>query len=244
MFLGIDVGTRFTKAVLWDGRIVKYAIEETTGNMKPVLNSLLSKVEKFERCCATGNGAELVDFADTKEDDIVCLAIAGRDIVDADYLIDIGAQSITVVSIDGDGNVIDYVKNDKCASGSGKFLEVMSLALGIEVGEVDKFATSSDKKLSITSQCAVFAESEVVSYVNDGEKRENIISAVCDSIAKIVASQVRKLNISGRYTITGGVAKFESITERIRRNIDAEYTRFPQPQLAVAIGAGIVAEEF
>ncbi|MFN3384800.1 MAG: acyl-CoA dehydratase activase [Archaeoglobaceae archaeon] len=244
MFLGIDVGTRFTKAVLWDGKIVKHVIEETAGNMKPVPNSLLARVEKFERCCASGNGPELVDFADTKEDDVVCLAIAGRDIVDADYLIDIGAQSITAVSIDRDGNVIDYVKNDKCASGSGKFLEVISSALAVDISEVDNFATASDKKLSITSQCAVFAESEVISYVNDGEKRENIISAVCDSIAKIVTSQVRKLNISGRYTITGGVAMFESITERIKRAIGGEYVRFPQPQLAVAIGAGIVAGEF
>lgn len=244
MFLGIDVGTRFTKAVLWDEKVSKYVIEETTGNIKFVLNSVLGKVGEFERCCATGSGAELVDFADTKEDDVVCLAIAGRDIVDVDYLIDIGAQSITAVSVDRDGNVIDYVKNDKCASGSGKFLEVMSLALAVGISEVDNFATASDKKLSITSQCAVFAESEVISYVNDGEKRENIISAVCDSVAKIVASQVRKLNISGRYTITGGVAMFESITERIKRAIGGEYVRFPQPQLAVAIGAGIVAGEF
>lgn len=247
MFLGIDLGTRFTKAVLWNGKVAGYVVDETAGNMKPVLDSMLAKIKKFgkfERCCATGSGAELVEFADIKEDDVVCLAIAGRDIVNADYVIDIGAQSITVISIDKDGNVIDYVKNDKCASGSGKFLEVMSSALGIDIRDVDKFAMISNKKLSITSQCAVFAESEVISYVNDGEKRENIISAVCDSIAKIVASQVKKLSIEGRYTITGGVANFQSITERIKKTIGGDYVSFPQPQLAVAIGAGIVAEEF
>ncbi|MEM0214438.1 MAG: acyl-CoA dehydratase activase [Archaeoglobaceae archaeon] len=247
MFLGIDVGTRFTKAVLWDGKVKGYVIEETAGNLKPVLESVLGGIKKFgkfEKCCATGSGAELVEFAEIKEDDVVCLAIAGRDLVNADYVIDIGAQSITVVFIDKDGNVIDYVKNDKCASGSGKFLEVMSSALGLDIRNVDKFAVNSDKKLSITSQCAVFAESEVISYVNDGEKRENIISAVCDSIAKIVASQVKKLNIAGKYTITGGVANFATITERIRKTIGGDYVSFPQPQLAVAIGAGIVAEEF
>ncbi|MCS7144201.1 MAG: acyl-CoA dehydratase activase [Archaeoglobaceae archaeon] len=247
MFLGIDVGTRFTKAVLWDGKLLSHVIEETTGNMNPVLESILAKFRKygdFERCCATGSGAQLVEFADLREDDVICLAIAGRDIVNADYVIDIGAQSITVISVDKDGNVIDYIKNDKCASGSGKFLEVMSSALGIAFKELDNFALNSDKKLAITSQCAVFAESEVISYVNEGEKRENIISAVCDSIAKIVASQVKKLSINGRYTITGGVANFTSITERIRKNIGGDYVIFPSPQLATAIGAGIVAEEF
>lgn len=174
---------------------------------------------------------------------VVCLAIAGRDIVGADYVIDIGAQSITVISVDEEGNVIDYVKNDKCASGSGKFLEIMSLALGIEISDIDRFASKANKKLSITSQCAVFAESEVISYLNEGESRENVISAVCDAIVKIVASQVNKVKIRGRYTITGGIANFSSVTERIKRTIGGDYIEFPNPQFAAAIGAGIVAEE-
>jgi predicted CoA-substrate-specific enzyme activase len=243
MFLGIDVGTRFTKAVLWNGEISRFAVKETVGNMKSVLESITKEIEDYKLCCATGSGAELVDFADAREDDVVCLAIAGRDVVNADYVIDIGAQSITAISVDEDGNVIDYVKNDKCASGSGKFLEVMSSALGIEIQDLDNLAFRSNKKLSITSQCAVFAESEVISYVNNGESRENIIAAVCDAVAKIAASQVNKLKITGRYTITGGVANFTSITERIKRAIGGDYVKFPNPQLAAAIGAGIVAGE-
>ncbi|MCX8172957.1 MAG: acyl-CoA dehydratase activase [Archaeoglobaceae archaeon] len=247
MFLGIDVGTRFTKAVLWNKKPINCIIKETVGEMKPVFDSILKETKKsgnFVRCCATGGGAKLIDFADIVEDETVCLGIAGRDVVNADYIIDIGAQSITVLSVDKDGNVLDYVKNDKCASGSGKFIEVISSALGISLSELDNFVSHSNKKLSITSQCAVFAESEIVSYMNMGERREDILSAICDSIAKIVVSQANKLKIDGRYTITGGVAKFESVVERLRKSIKGEYVRFPQPQFAAAIGAGIISEEF
>lgn len=243
MFLGVDVGTGFTKAVLWNGSIVSFAIKETSGDLKPVLDSIVKEMRGFKRCCATGNGAELVEFADIREDDVTCLAIAGRRMVNADYVIDIGAQSITVVAVDEQGNVIDYVKNDKCAGGTGKFLEVMSSALGVRIEDVDSLALKSDKKLLITSQCAVFAESEVISHINEGESRENVISAVCDAVAKIAVSQANKLGISGKYTMTGGVANFTSITERIRRALRADYVKFPNPQLAAAIGAALLAEE-
>ncbi len=242
MFLGVDAGMRFTKAVMWDGKVLSEIVEETRGDMKPVLDKLKNAGD-FKYCCATGSGAELIDFANVIEDDVVCLAIAARDMVDADFVLDIGGQSITAISVDKDGNVIDFMRNDKCASGSGRFLEVMSSALGIEIEDVDSAASKADRKLSITSQCAVFAESEVISYVNEGEKRENIIAAVCDSIAKLAVAQANRFGISGRYTITGGVAKFRSITERIRSAIGEEYVEFPQPQLAAAIGAAIVAEE-
>jgi len=243
VFLGIDVGMRFTKAVLWDDRPLTFAVEETTGNMDPVLARLKNKIGEFRYCCATGGGAELVEFADIREDDVVCLSIAVRDMVNADFVIDIGGQSITVISVDEDGNVIDFMRNDKCASGSGRFLEVMSSALGINIGEVDEVASRADKKLSITSQCAVFAESEVISYVNEGEKVENIIAAACDTVAKLAVAQANRFGIDGKYTITGGVACFKSITERIRQEIEGEYVEFPKPQIAAAIGAAIVAEE-
>ena len=140
MFLSVDVGMRFTKAVLWDGKVVSAAIEETRGDMDSVLKNLREKIGDFEHCCSTGSGAELVDFAEVKEDDVVCLAIAARDTVDADFVLDIGGQSIKVISVDKDGNVIDFMRNDKCASGSGRFLEVMSSALGIPVEEIDEAA--------------------------------------------------------------------------------------------------------
>ncbi|WP_290596635.1 MULTISPECIES: acyl-CoA dehydratase activase [unclassified Archaeoglobus] len=242
MFLGVDVGMRFTKAVLWDGEIVSTIIEETRGDMKPILERIKG-VDDFKLCCSTGSGAELVDFAEVKEDDVVCLAIAARDIVDVDFVLDIGGQSITAISVDKEGNVIDFMRNDKCASGSGRFLEVMSSALGIEIEDVDTVASKANRKLSITSQCAVFAESEVISYVNEGESKENIIAAVCDSIAKLAVAQANRFGMGGRYTITGGVAGFKSITERIAEAVGGEYVEFPQPQLAAAIGAAIVAEE-
>ncbi len=245
MFLGLDVGMRFTKAVLWDGeRVVAEVVEETRGDMEGVLKKIMDEIEKrggYEVCCATGN-AELVDFADVREDDVLCLAIAARDIANVDYLIDIGGQSITVLSADEEGNVIDFMRNDKCASGSGKFLEVVSSALGVEIERIDEFASKSDRKLSITSQCAVFAESEVISYVNEGERIENIIAAVCDAIAKLVVSQANRFGVSGNYTMSGGVAEFRSIRERIEGAL-GKAVEFPKPRFAAAIGAAIVAEE-
>lgn len=241
MFLGIDVGTRFTKAVFWDGKIVSCTIEETKGDMKPTLKRISGA--SFSFCCSTGSGAEMVDFASVKEDEVVCLAIAARDIADVDFLLDIGGQSITAVSVDEAGNVVDFMRNDKCASGSGRFLEVMSSALGLGIEEVDAAASKAERKLSITSQCAVFAESEVISYVNNGESRENIIAAVCDTIAKLAVAQANRFGIGGRYTITGGVAKLRSITDRIVSAIRGEYVVFPHPQLAAAIGAAIIAKE-
>jgi len=241
MYLGVDVGMRFTKAVLWENGVVSSIIEETRGDLKPVLEKI--KQLSFNFCCSTGSGADLVEFAGVNEDDMACLAIAARDLVDADFVLDIGGQSITAISLDKDGNVIDFMRNDKCASGSGRFLEVMASALGLDIDSIDKAVSEADRKLSITSQCAVFAESEVISYVNEGERRENIIAAVCDSITKLVVSQANRFGIRGGYTITGGVARFRSITDRVVNAIGGEYVEFPHPQLAAAIGAAIVAEE-
>jgi len=160
-----------------------------------------------------------------------------------DRVVEIGGQSISAMLLDPDGDLLDFVRNDKCASGSGRFLEVMSDALGIPIGELDEHAARASRDTPLSSQCGVFVESEVITHVNNGERPEDIAAGLCDAVARIVTSQARRFGTANRYTFTGGVAKVKTVVDLIRKRLDGEYQPFPHDtHLAAAIGAALLAE--
>ncbi len=251
MVLGVDVGSLFCKAVLLRGEeMVASGIRETTGNVareiegftREVLASVDASRSDLSICVGTGTGADLVGWAEFDEDDVACVAMATRHLLpDIGLVVDIGGQSISTVLCDPHGEVLDFMRNDKCASGSGRYLEVMSAALGVPVERIDETARMSRKKVSISSQCGVFAESEIVSHVNEGEEVPDIVAGLCDSVASMVISQVMRFGGNDDFTVTGGVARIGTVTGMMAERLRGSYRPFPvDPMLGAAYGAALI----
>jgi predicted CoA-substrate-specific enzyme activase len=252
MTMGIDIGNLLSKVVVLDGdRLVASGVMETTGNVASEIVDLVDSVlaeagigrGQLDAVASTGSGAEQAGAFDFAEDELTCTAAAGAYYLpEINMIVDVGGQSITSILLDEEGDVVNFMRNDKCASGSGRFLEVMSHAIGVGIDDIDAAAERADGEVSISSQCGVFAESEVITHVNAGEKPENIVSGLCDSVASIVAAQARRFSSGDRYTLTGGVARIESVAGRIRGKLGGDYYAFPHdPRLAASIGAALLA---
>jgi predicted CoA-substrate-specific enzyme activase len=249
--LGCDIGSLFSKAVILDGdRVTASQVVRTTGNVGEEIEGLLRAVirqaglkrEQVACVVATGNGADLVKDADRVEDVVTCVgAAAGYYLPEVRLSIDVGGQSTTSMLLDEDGEIRDFMRNDKCAAGSGRFLEVMALKLGVKVAEIDQTAARAQKTIELSSQCGVFAESEVITHLNNGEPMPDIIAGVCASVAKMVLAQGRRFGTADHFTLTGGVAKLQAVTRIIREKLGGTFHPFPHdPQLATAIGAALL----
>jgi len=152
----------------------------------------------------------------------------------------LGTQQSVALSVNDKGKVLRYMMNDKCASGAGKFLEVILEALGCSVEDCAGIARSADKKLTMSSQCAVFAESEVVSLINDGESVANIVEAILDSLSKNIASLCKKINAKDALVLGGGLAHNERILELLQEGLRKKLHVFrPEPDFIAAVGAAL-----
>ncbi len=251
--LGIDVGSLFTKAVLLDDdQMLASAMRETTGNISGEIEDFINEVasrggvsrQNIEICVSAGQGEDLVEQADFSEDTVVCIAMASRHLLpESELAVDVGGQSITTVISDAEGEVANFMHNDKCASGSGRFIEVISSALGVNMNDLDEIAGKAQKTIPVSTQCAVFAESEIVSYVNQGEAVPDLIAAVCEAVARIVVSQALRFGTTNNYTVTGGVGRISAVVNVLEKRLQGNYYPFPiDPRLAVAYGASLLGQ--
>jgi (R)-2-hydroxyacyl-CoA dehydratese activating ATPase len=251
--MGIDIGSLFSKAVVMDDEeILGSSIAVTTGNISEEIDDLSrealadagSESDDVEFVVATGSGSDLVRGAEFDEDEVTCVGLAAKVLVpEVELAIDIGGQSITSMMIDPEGDVVDFMRNDKCASGSGRFMEVMSSALGVEVSRIDETVARSKTPVLLSSQCGVFAESEIITYVNEGEETPDIIAGICESVANIVVAQARRFGVTADYTVTGGVARIGSVVRVIKEKLGGNYHKFPgDPGLAAAVGAALIGQ--
>ncbi|MBN1656578.1 MAG: hypothetical protein JXA30_22595 [Deltaproteobacteria bacterium] len=251
--IGLDIGNLFTKAVLMRGDdLAAASVVRTSGDIPRQAHALIREIvdeaglmrDRIDCLGVTGAGAEAIKDADFSEDTLACLAAAAVFYLsDVRTVIDLGGQSITSIQIDPDGEVIGFLRNDKCAAGSGRLLEVMSEKLNLTVADLDRAVARAAKQLEISNQCGVFAESEVITHINNGESVESVMAGVCSSVARIVVAQARKSNPIGRFTITGGVAKIAAVTRIVHEKLGGEFCPFPaDPQLATAIGAALLGD--
>ncbi len=251
--LGVDMGSLFCKAVVLDEDELRAAKTiPTTGNIASEINGLVESVileagvsrDKVDALVGTGKGSDLLKGADYIEDDINWVGVAaGYYLPDVRLVVDVGGQSITSILLDEEGDVINFMRNDKCASGSGRFLEVMADKLGLEMDRLDETARQAASPLEIGSQCGVFAESEVITHLNNGEKVPDIIAGVCAAVAKMVAAQGRRFDKAGEYTLTGGVSRLAAVTGVVEKRLGHAPQKFPfDPQLAAAMGAALLGD--
>ncbi len=250
---GIDVGSLTAEVVLIkDGNIIHYVIMPTGSNSKKAaeraldsaLHAMGMKEPDLDYVVATGYGRISIDIADKRITEITC---HGRGAV---YLnpgvrtvIDIGGQDSKVIRLNDEGKVFDFAMNDKCAAGTGRFLEVMAQALEVGIDELAGLSEKARDTVAISSMCTVFAESEVVSLIARGLPREEIARGLHQSIADRTAGLVRRVGMEELVMITGGVAKNRALVKALNEKLVTTIIVPEEPQIAGALGAALLAQE-
>jgi len=250
--VGIDIGSMSTKAVIFNGQSYYKAIAPTGWSPRQaaeqVFNDLLQQAgyspEQIDFIVATGYGRVSIDFADRVVTEITCHARGAAYLVPGtDLVIDIGGQDSKVIRINEQGQVLDFAMNDKCAAGTGRFLQVIAAALGVDVSELAALSVGKTP-LTLNSMCTVFAESEVVSLISQGKEKGEIIAGLHQSIARRIASMVQRMGSLNRITFTGGVARNEGVRKSLEQQIGIPVLVPEDCQMAGAIGAALLAQDF
>jgi len=245
--VGVDVGSAAAKAVVFNGKIVSIAIRPTgwspreTG--RKVFEEALAKAgiarEEVHRVIGTGYGRVSLDFIDKAVTEITCHALgANYYFPRSNLIIDIGGQDSKAILVDGQGRVLNFVMNDKCAAGTGRFLQIMAQSLGLELAGLVGMALA--EPVAISSMCTVFAESEVISLLASGVPKERIITGIYHSVAQRVANMAAGLGQALGVVFTGGVAMNPGIREVLSKAVGTEVMVPDNPQIIGALGAALL----
>ena len=242
--LGLDIGSRTTDAVwLEDGRVVSSAIVDTGFDPQGVSEALLAR-GRFDVLVATGYGRHVARdaFGAQVISEITAYARGVSHLhPGAASVLDIGGQDTKVIALSERGKVVDFEMNDKCAAGTGKFLEVMAKALGYTLEEMASEALLADNGVAISSMCTVFAESEVTGLVHRGEHRGRIARGLHESIAKRTGSALGRVGAAGPLVFAGGVANNAAMVQLIRAGFGGEVIVPESAQTVGALGAALSA---
>ena len=211
---------------------------------KALSKANLSK-DQIDYCVSTGFGKKAVPYADKDSAEVVCLNRAFRLLnTDVRTVIDAGGQSMRAINFNPKGKVLDSTVNEKCAAGTGRFIEVMAKALELPIADVSALAFESKDPVSITSQCGVFAESEVITYVNGGRDRADIVAGIARSVAAKVSSLVRRITLEEKVAMVGGVALNAGVRKYVEDDLGVKLADLEaDPQIYGALGAALVARE-
>ncbi len=256
-FGGCDAGSTYTKSVIIDENGKMVAGVTIKSRINPVLSAEaalceavsqvegLSKVEELTYLVGTGYGRNKVPFADENISEISCHAM-GVHVVNPEIkaIIDIGGQDVKGIAIDEDGTVLNFAMNDKCAAGTGRFFEAMANAFEMSLDDFSKLSLKAKNVIPITAQCAVFAESEVISLVGEGKPMEEIAAGIQMSVAKRCFVMAKKAGATDKITLTGGCAKNVGLKAAIEKVLKVKVVDTDiDPQLMGALGAAEFARK-
>jgi len=247
--IGIDVGSVAAKAVIFDGRnIIAKEIMPTGWSPKESGIALYEKLieaaninkSDIGAIVGTGYGRIALPFIDRKVTEITCHG-KGAHYLDAGVrtVIDIGGQDSKVIRLDAEGNIVDFLMNDKCAAGTGRFLQVMAHALELDVSQLSEIGRGAEPQ-NINSMCTVFAESEVISLMAGGASKESIAAGLLQSVCKKTYSLVSKVGVENKVFFSGGVSKNPLLKEYLSEKLGVEILSSEFSQFLGAIGAAII----
>ncbi len=249
---GIDAGSRTIKVVLMnhdDLSVVGSGLADQGVKQDELATQLLESVLKkaglnrrdVERMVATGYGRDSIDEADSTVTEITCHACGVHHLMpEARTVIDIGGQDSKILHLEPDGRVRDFTINDRCAAGTGRFLEVVAARLGLTLEDLGQTAHSAKKSATINSTCAVFAETEIIGLMATGTRPEDIAAGVQSSIASRVASMAGH-RITEPVVFTGGVALIPGMDKMLELALGHPVVIVPRPQMSGALGAALIA---
>ncbi len=249
--MGIDVGSTASKCVIMkDGKdiVAKSLVSVGTGTSGParaiaeVLENAQMTREQMDFVLATGYGRNSLDgLADQQMSELSCHARGATYLFpDVRTVIDIGGQDVKVIEIEN-GMMKNFVMNDKCAAGTGRFLDVMARVLEVRVEDLGDLGDRSTREIGISSTCTVFAESEVISQLAVGTDKCDIIAGIHRSVAGRVSGLCNRVGVRERVVMTGGVAQNHGIVQALERQLDREIATSPLTQYNGALGAALFA---
>jgi (R)-2-hydroxyacyl-CoA dehydratese activating ATPase len=245
-FGGIDIGSRYIKYVVTvDNRPVSFYKEETGHAPLDVCKKLVEK-DKPDKLLATGYGRYLLEIYGSVKaiTEIKAVARGAKEVFPScRTIIDIGGQDTKAISLDESGMVTNFEMNDRCAAGTGKFIEVMAKTLGFDIDKFGYCHNGNQAKIKINSMCTVFAESEVVSLIAKGIQREFISSAIHNSIASRVIALVNKVGIDEDIVFAGGCAKNPYLKALLEEGTQNKIHVYDRPEMLAALGAALYASE-
>jgi benzoyl-CoA reductase subunit D len=251
--VGIDCGAKYVKVLVLEDNKIKARSSVLSGfNQKAAAQEALDKAlneaglkkEDVAHITATGAGKEEATFAKSTITEV------GADAKAVNFLypsvrtvIDVGAEEGRAIKVNEAGKVVDFAINEKCAAGTGTFTETMARALEIELEEMGVLSLKSQKSVPMNAQCAVFAESEVVSLIHAKHAKEDIVRAVHDAIADRIASMTRRIGIEKDVALVGGVARNVGFVDSLKRDLKQELLIPENPEYSCALGAAFAATE-
>lgn len=251
--LGIDMGAGFSKAVLLgDGVIRTYAIMPSGGSYKETAEKVAEKVldeagfslSDLSGTVATGYGAAMVDFCDESVTDISCHAVGIHYLFPSvRTLIDVGAQFSKAIRLDDTGRATNFILNEKCAGGSGKFLQLVARILHVDLQELGDLSSGAVNPVEFTTGCAVFAESEAVSRIAEGAGAADIIAGVHKAMASKIVNLVVRVGLAPDCAITGGGAKDSGLVKTIEAELGTNLFVPEEPRITAALGAALLASQ-
>jgi (R)-2-hydroxyacyl-CoA dehydratese activating ATPase len=253
-FCGIDVGAVSTEAVIIDegDGILGYSIVETGANSTDAANEAFDKAllaagihrDAVSFIGATGYGRVSVPLATKTVTEISCHALGAKYLFpDIGTVIDIGGQDSKVIRVGDSGKVLDFTMNDKCAAGTGRFLEVMASKLRVSLEEMGELSMHAKAEAHISSVCTVFAESEVVSLVAKNHPKEEIIKGLSRAITNRVSGMVKAVGVYRDVTMSGGVAKNRGVVALMEEKLGKPIRVYAEPQIVGALGAALFARK-
>jgi predicted CoA-substrate-specific enzyme activase len=269
--MGLDIGSRSAKCViLEDGKLLTYGQVETGPDSTqsaygavdaaihrrsgfwgerrlqlPDVSTDHLRIDDMDCIVATGYGRFVVPFAQGTVTEISCHGRGARWLVPGvSTILDMGGQDCKAIRVNERGEVTNFLMNDRCAGGTGRFMELTADALQVPLGEIGELSLTSAKDIVFSNVCAVFAKSEAVAFLRNGESKADILAGLHEVIAKRVLGMLRPLGIADKFVITGGIARNIGVVARIRDQLEGMEVAIPaEPMIAGALGAALFAAD-
>lgn len=253
-FMGIDSGSTSTNAVIIDEnrQLLASAVLRTGAksaeSAEYILNEVLKqaglKKDSLTFIVSTGYGRVSIPFADDAVTEISCHGKGAHFLnPDVHTVLDIGGQDSKAIRLDENGEVADFVMNDKCAAGTGRFLEMMAHTLEIDIDQLGPISLKWKEDIKISSMCSVFAESEVISLIAQNKETADIAHGIHQSIVSRAVSLMKRVRMEPGYMMTGGVARNEGVVSVLEETLGAPVFISENPEIVGALGAALYAQE-
>jgi predicted CoA-substrate-specific enzyme activase len=267
--MGVDIGSRSSKCViLEDGRLLTYGTIETGPNITKTAHAVVEaavhrrtgkwgeyrmplpdakvdhlKVQDMACIVSTGYGRAVVPFAHRNITEISCHCRGAQWFVPGvSTILDVGGQDTKGIRVGPKGEVADFVMNDKCAAGTGRFMEIVADVLHVPLAEIGPLSLKSTKTLPFSTTCAAFGRGAAVAMMKEGERKEDILAGLHEAISKRVMALVKKVGIADKFVITGGIGRNVGMVGNIAQRLDGLKVTLPQePMIVGAVGAALFA---
>ena len=256
LFAGIDVGSLTAQAaVIEDGAlrgavslpVRRHPVESASQALDRLAAQLGFKRDQLAGTVATGYGRDQIQeagLADANVSEISCHGVGAHSVVPGlRTLIDIGGQDAKAIRVDDRGELQDFAMNDKCAAGTGRFLEVMARTLDVGLADLGPLARRARQPTPLSNRCSIFCETEALHFTQQGVPREDVAAGVCRAMAQRVAALVRRVGVEDAVSMSGGVAKNAAVRRELERILGVRLRACPvDPQVVGALGAALLAE--